>query len=249
MLTETQAGSVLKIAGATHLAIYDLEIYGAFGPSNAGILLQTGNAATVDLVRATVRGGTGVGILADGGTLNISQTTIVDNGGGGISLTGSSFRIVNNIIARNGNFSSSQIGGVSVQGFASGSRLDFNTIVANYSTFEQTSAGGVRCDRPGFTSTGNLIFRNVGGPQANVQTVGACQHSNSYINPGTSLADNEPMFVNPNVLPFDYHLTENSPANIIDAGGKCPSGDFDIDGDARPSGAECDVGADELIRR
>jgi hypothetical protein len=51
------------------------------------------------------------------------------------------------------------------------------------------------------------------------------------------------MFAHPNGPPFDYHLTAASPSTIVDAAGSCTGTDFD--GDARPVGAACDLGADE----
>ena len=44
----------------------------------------------------------------------------------------------------------------------------------------------------------------------------------------------------------DYHLASNS--NLIDAGKTRPEADHDFDGDARPHGAEVDIGADEFYR-
>ncbi|MFZ5563722.1 MAG: choice-of-anchor Q domain-containing protein, partial [Thermodesulfobacteriota bacterium] len=45
--------------------------------------------------------------------------------------------------------------------------------------------------------------------------------------------------------PFDYHLTQDSPC--IDAGTSEGAPDSDFEGDARPSGAGFDIGADEFL--
>lgn len=243
-LTSSKSGILLKIEGSTQLVIYDLELGGVQGASAAAISLQAGNTATIDLVHMTVRGNSGLGIFASDGSLNVSRSTIVENRGGGISLTGTSFRIVNNVISRNGAQTSAAVGGVELRTITSlDSKLEFNTIVDNVADLDVLSSGGVLCDRRGFMATGNLIFRNVGGSTGGVQTLGNCTYPSSFINAGAGSADNTPVFAHPNALPFDYHLTAMSPASIVDAGGDCTGTDFD--GEPRPRGVACDVGAYE----
>jgi hypothetical protein len=55
--------------------------------------------------------------------------------------------------------------------------------------------------------------------------------------------DNSLGFAHPNATPFDYHLTASSPASVVDAAGACTGVDFD--GEVRPTGTACDLGADE----
>ena len=52
----------------------------------------------------------------------------------------------------------------------------------------------------------------------------------------------DPLFVKPGK---DVHLTAGSP--LIDAGTCTGAPTTDIDGDPRPTGAGCDIGADEFV--
>lgn len=46
--------------------------------------------------------------------------------------------------------------------------------------------------------------------------------------------------------PKDYHLTAASPASVRDVAGVTCTGLQDFDGDERPQGGSCDLGADEV---
>jgi hypothetical protein len=265
-LTDTSNGILLKIDGTSRVAIYDLEISGASGITNPGISLSPGNSATLSLTRVQVSGNQGGGILISGGSLIVLQSTISGNQGGGISTSGGSltltrstisenqgggvtmsgagtvFTITDNFIYRNGNASSASAGGLSVLS-AGASKLERNTIVDNQARVTTTSAGGVLCDQVGFVAAHNLIFRNTGGPTGNVQTLGGCSYGDSLSLAGASNVDNPLGFAHPNATPFDYHLTATSPPSVVDAAGACTGVDFD--GEARPTGTACDLGADE----
>lgn len=242
-LTDTVNGILLKIDGTSQVAIYDLEISGASGANNPGISVQPGSTATVTIVRAKLSGNAGAGISVNGGTATISESTITGNNGGGISTNASTFIITNNFIYRNGNTTMATAGGVGIVGIVDSSKLEFNTIVDNLAAGGATNAGGILCDRSGFAAANNLIFRNTGGVSGNVQTLGLCTYGNSFVSAGTSTVDNTPMFAHPNSAPFDYHLTPASPNTIVDAAGTCSGVDYD--GDTRPIGPACDLGADE----
>ena len=263
-LTDTVNGILLKIDGTSQVAIYDIEISGASGANNPGISVQPGSTATVTIVRAKLSGNAGAGISVNGGTATISESTIsgntgagvvstgtltvsrssmFGNNGGGISTNASTFTITNNFIYRNGNTTMATAGGVGLVGIVDSSKLEFNTIVDNLAGGGATNVGGVLCDRSGFTAANNLIFRNTGGVSGNVQTLGLCTYGNSFVSAGTSTVDNTPMFAHPNSAPFDYHLTPTSPNTIVDAAGTCSGVDYD--GDTRPVGPACDLGADE----
>lgn len=264
-LTDTMNGILLQIDGSSQVAIYDLEIGGASGANTPGISVQPGSTATVTLTRAklagntgpgiavssgmvtisqsTISGNTGPGISASGGTLTVSRSTVASNNGGGILTSATAFTIKNNFIYRNGNTTMANSGGVGAVGIVDPSVLEFNTIVDNLASGDTLSVGGVLCDRTGFAAPNNLIFRNTGGTAGNVQTLGICSFGNSFISAGSGPVDNTPMFAHPNSTPFDYHLTAASPSTIVDTAGACTGVDFD--GDTRPIGAACDLGADE----
>ena len=240
-------GAIIEVRSANaNVSIYDLEITGASGSAGAdGVLLTpNGGVPKLSLTRVKVDTNQGNGITSSGGTLTVTQSTISGNTGGGIVISGAAtvFVIAENFIYRNGNTSSAAAGGISAVP-SGASKLEFNTIVDNQANSGAASAGGVFCDQGAFVAGGNLIFRNTGGSTGSAQTFGNCTYGNSFVNTGTSSVDNSPAFARPNTQPFDYHLTSTSPVTIIDAAGTCTGPDFD--GDARPIGAGCDLGADE----
>lgn len=238
-------GAVLEVRSAgADVKIFDLEITGATGSSGAnGVDVNpNGGMPRLALSRVKLTGNQGLGLSAQGGAVTISQSTIASNAGGGISISNATFDITNNFIYRNGNQSTSSVGGLSVRPMGQ-SRLQNNTIVDNQSDAGTASAGGVFCDVPGFVSAGNIVFRNAGGPTANVQTFGSCTYGNSFVMAGTSPVDEALSFARSNIQPFDYHLTAASPSTVRDAGGACTG--VDVDGDSRPQGGACDLGADE----
>lgn len=54
-------------------------------------------------------------------------------------------------------------------------------------------------------------------------------------------------FRNPPPAGADFHLSATTPLSVRDAAGDCTGlVSIDVDGDARPNGGACDVGADEL---
>lgn len=240
-LTRASSGPIIEVVGAA-LAIYDLEVFGATGsPGGVGISVPlSATPSTVTLHRASIVNNEGGGVVASGGTLNITQSAIRENANGGIIMNNPmQFKIVNNIIVRNGNISS-VVGGISVFPDQTGSKkLEFNTIVNNNSG-AGSLAGGIICssaDVTWFPVPNNLIFDNGGG--AGLQISSKCAQGSSLItNPGANFS-------------ADYHLTAATPAGegkIRDAVA-CPVGIAeDYDGDERPPGASCDLGADEYIQ-
>ena len=238
-------GAVLEVRSAgADVKIFDLEITGATGSSGAnGIDVNpNGGSPKLALTRVKLTGNQGLGLSAQGGAVTISQSVVASNVGGGILVSNATFDITNNFIYRNGNQSTSSVGGLSLRPMGQ-SRFERNTIVDNQADGGSASAGGVFCDVPGFVAAGNIIFRNAGGPTANVQTFGSCAYGNSFVMPGTSPVDEALSFARSNMQPFDYHLTAASPATVRDAGGTCTG--IDIDGEPRPQGGACDLGADE----
>jgi hypothetical protein len=242
-LTRTSNGILLEVKGSSRFDIYDLEITGASGAAGIGISLPAGNTATLSLYRVKVTGNQGPGVSAQGGSVTISQSTISGNVGGGISVTGATFEITNNFIYRNGNSTTATIGGVSIAPMASSASVfAFNTVADNQIQNSGALAGGVFCDTSGFAAANNVVVRNYvnNDPnRANANTSGICTFPTSTIS--VSLAGIA--FVRPDDNPYDYHLGAGSSA--IDQATTPSAVAVDADGDARPQGAQKDIGADE----
>jgi hypothetical protein len=236
------------------------------GNAGSGILASGG---TLMVSQTTISDNTGGGISASGGTLMVSQTTISLNAGGGISTTGgtlsvsrsnitanpkggisvgaggASFDITNNFITYNGTaggLGASQVGGASLLPNTAGSRFERNTVALNQSDGSIFS-GGVTCTGLMVSALGNIAYGNIEGASTTdlTQLRGACQFGNTLAR-GAIAGDLG--FKSPRAGTFDFHLTPASPALVVDAAGACTGLDFD--GDTRPSGAACDLGADEL---
>lgn len=235
---------------------------------NQGVGISA-TAGTLTISQTTVSDNTGGGISASGGTLMVSQSTISLNAGGGISTTGgtlsvsrsnitanpkggisvgaggASFDITNNFITYNGTaggLGASQVGGASLLPNTAGSRFERNTVALNQSDGSIFS-GGVTCTGLMVSALGNIAYGNIEGASTTdlTQLRGACHFGNTLAR-GAIAGDLG--FKSPRAGTFDFHLTPASPALVVDAAGACTGLDFD--GDTRPSGAACDLGADEL---
>ena len=244
VLTDTTTGILMRVEGASQVSIYDLTIQEALGGTNAGLSLQPGNTSTVRLERVMVSGHAGAGITMSGGTLTVTRSTLTQNQGGGLDMTALGVvTLTNNVVHHNGNNVTAEFGGLRLRPMA-GSKVEFNTVVDNLANTDTLSIGGVSCTGATFVADGNVIFRNQGGATTE-QATGSCTYGTSFKAAGISTTDNTPMFVKPNMQPYDYHLTAASPTTILNAGGACTG--VDLDGDARPQGGACDLGADELV--
>lgn len=232
-------------AAGANVQIFDLEITGATGaPGGDGIrLTANGGTPSLGLTRVTIDGNQGTAVTTAGGSLTISRSTVSGNTGGGIAMSADGIvSITNTFIYRNGNTLTASAGGLSLKPTGA-SKIEFNTIVDNLANANSISAGGIFCDQTGFVAANNIIFRNAGGTTGVAQTVGSCMYGNSINRAGATAVDNSLGFLNPNTQPFDYHLSATSPSTVVDAARACTGVDFD--GDSRPIGAACDLGADE----
>lgn len=205
---------------------------------NAGVAIVATSSARLTILRTSISGNQSA-IASAGGTLEVSESTILANSRAGIGMSAPAVvSITNSIIARNGYVSPSSFsGGASLQPLA-GSKFEFNTLADNVGV----DVGAVSCNGT-FTMGNNLIYRNSSMSGTYGQTQGTCNFGNSLVVTDTTVG-NALAFVSPNVQPYDYHLTELTPATVVDAAGTCSG--VDVDGDDRPIGTACDLGADEL---
>jgi hypothetical protein len=236
-------GSILDVSGTSLIAIDHVSIGGASSP-NVGI---TVNGGTLQLHDVTIDGCINGGITVSSGMLVLHQSTVSNNAGGGITINGAAahFDISNTFVFRNGNISSSVVGGARLVQFANDgmNRFEFNTIVDNHIATNSTNAGGVTCDTNGFVTANNIIARNdVNGDTtlSNANILGVCNFATSFV--GTSATELD--FVNPDAAPFDYRIQSGSVA--IDQGTTPSPVDVDHDGQHRPARANKDEGAFEV---
>lgn len=251
----TNSGIIVRVNGSVKLGIYDLEISGS--SSGAGISMLDGNAATVSLTRVKLINNQDGGINLSGGTLNIIQSTFSGNPGGGVTASGggtlnikrseisknaaggiimnspTTFQIVNSFIVGNGTLSS-DVGGIKANPSAGvASKLEFNTIASNLvDTNAAAVAGGVFCDQPSFTYNNNILYQN-----GLTQKIGRCGSGNSYVQADATTLNFRSS--------TDFHLTDATPTPSILDSVDCAGNAEDYDGDARPQGRKCDLGADE----
>jgi Right handed beta helix region len=244
-LTRTINGILLEVKGTSRLEIHDLEITGASGAAGIGISLPAGNTATLSLHRVKVTANQGGGISAQGGAVTVSQSTISGNVGGGISISNATFDITNNFIFRNGNSTTATVGGASLAPMASSASVfAFNTVADNQIQNSGALAGGVFCDTSGFAAANNIVVRNYVNNDAtrpNANTSGICTFPTSTVAASVTGIS----FVRPDDNPYDYHLLAGSSA--IDQATTPSPVVIDADGDARPQGAQKDIGADEYV--
>ncbi len=242
-------GTLLQVAGTSNVTVFDLQIGAATTVAAIGVDLANGLVGTVSLQRVRVVNTSSYAVVANGGTLELERSRIIANPGGGVVVryTATDFRVRNNFIVFNGRASGpgpSAYGGVLLEKDSATSTFVFNTIAYNQST-GMLSAAGVECLGPLLPAGGNLIYANREGDNlANLaaQYDGSCDLDNSFVAASGDLG-----FEGPMTSMFDPHLTTASPTTVRDAGGDCGSRVLvDIDGDARPAGGPCDLGADEL---
>jgi hypothetical protein len=261
-LGRTGDGVILEVRNTgANVQIYDLEITREGNISTLGISVAAGGMPALKLVRAKVTDNDGGGIVANSGTLTVSQSTIRQNGigifadgaaltvsrsriagnqNGGISAKGP-FVIVGNMIYANGS-NLSPVGGLDISAPASdANRLEFNSIARNF-TLSFPSA--ILCNVAGsFTARNNIISENI-AVMSGLQVGGTCRHAYSIVPAGgAGNSDVDPLFVS---SVNDLHITAGSPAR----GTADPSSDLtglverDLDGDVRVR--PVDIGADQV---
>ncbi len=269
-LTSMSAGPLLRVDGASQVAIYDLELSGTSGTSGTdgyGIAAFAGSTATmvrvklsgnqagglwatsstVTVLQSTISDNAGGGIVANGGSLSVAQSTISSNLGGGIkTVDDGAFEIVGNVFFKNGS-DAALVGGI-VIGPAQGgaNRLEFNSFSSNKT---QNGVGAaIQCGAGTFTARNNIMSGN-GTSTSPAQVGGTCMHAYSIVRPGPvpsgpGNSAMDPLFKN--TATGDLHLMPGSPAIRAADPSSVLAGvaERDIDGDRRTAPAT--IGADEV---
>ncbi len=240
---------------ATSLTIHDLALTDAPGLAGYGLLVPAGaGAPSVNLNRVTVTNNQAGGISVSAGTLAISRSTILGNPGGGLTISGAdtAFAITDSFVLYNGRALGAQpstTGGLAITANTAGSKIERNTIAFNESN-GLTFRGGISCNAPLVAAAGNLIYHNaepdgLGGLKNDLTTQRNTTSNCAFANSLALASDPRHLgFRSPLLPPLDFHLTASTPTTVRDAGGTCTG--TDIDGDPRPLGDACDLGADEL---
>lgn len=243
------SGAVLTVAGTTNAILRDITIGGATPTNSIGVQLASGASGATDLEHCKVQNQNQGGIRAENGKLAVNRSVITNNGQGGIVLRSgvSAFTIRNNFIVGNGKLGAgaSTQGGVLIEADASG-HLEFNTVVLNVDQTTNGTRPGIQCTGPSNSAGSNLVAQNtegLGGATDNNQIGGTCEYGSTvHVGDASTLH-----LANLTADPADPHLTQQTPATVRDAGGTCgPEAGPDIDGDSRPQGPACDLGADEF---
>lgn len=206
------------------------------------------SGATVSLARSTLsqNGARGAHVK---GTLTVTDSFVTRNTSGGLSVEGD-LNLVNSVVSANRPGPSWPDGG--------GIHLDQGTLTALNATITANRVaargGGVflgAAATASFTNTilwGNHLDGPAGGKDLYVEGTAAASYcdiddvsaSGTYTDGGGNI-DSDPQLTAP---PADHHLRAGSPA--IDAGTCSGAPADDFDGNPRPAGATCDIGADEF---
>lgn len=231
-------GTGATVAVAMDNATLTLQQSEISGGTAQGLLVEKA-ASRVTIEQSQISGSQGPGIEVLDGELVLSRSLVRANVGGGVVVNGMNRKvtITNNFIVKNNG-----AGGISALQVSADSKIDFNTIADNLGGTSSSSAGGVICDRATLNLTGNLVFRNSGGPSGNVQEFGDCTYNGSLLLLGTAPIAEHPKFLSLT----DYHLAADSPATVVNVAGVTCSGAVDYDGEPRPQGTGCELGADEI---
>lgn len=233
------AGATLSRSGGgptvTVSAGADVELVGVAITSGTPGISCTGS--TLAITQARIYMNPGLGLDSDC-ALTLTRSRIYGNAGGALRIPGGQIEIRNNVIAGNGG-DGLQVPPILIDG-AAGS-FTFNTVALN--NVKNNTNTGVTCNAP-IDASGNIITANQKqGTFGHVQAHGTCAFGSSYTEPGQS--NNDLVWTE---TTSDFHLTGASPPAVLNVPGVTCAGLDDIDGQLRPKGAGCDLGADELLQ-
>jgi parallel beta-helix repeat protein len=220
----TQYGGGVSLSSGSDATLNDNHIYHNKADRGGGLQsyfsspILSGNVVTGNQV--TWRGG---GLELEGGSPRLINTVVADNQaaiyGSGIHVIRSAPRLLHTTLARNGSSGDGSAIYVTNDGFEYSNVALTNTIIYSHSVGISVTAGNAAA----LNTT--LWYANATPRSGNVS------HSNDR--------DGDPFFD-----PAGHHLTSISAA--IDRGLNVGTA-VDVDGQTRPEGAACDIGADEFV--
>ncbi len=235
MVPGTHVGSAsFAVGGRT------VQVSGATAPA---VLVGENNKATVSVTAGT--------LVMEGLTLTHRQTETGSETGRGLEVsggTGSRARLINCVIRGNREVYGA---GVRVQTFGSRVDLVHTTVFDNVGT--ATSSNSERTWGRGLSILNGGTINVINSISWNPALAGDTQQETGWNSSSSASYDIKTSYVrdvaNPSQaapgLNYDGHLTAGSPA--IDAATTPTGQGFDLDGEARPRGANADMGADEYV--
>jgi len=213
---------------------------------SGGILVAAGE--TPEIRDCSISGHFGAGVECGGSSPTLVNCTIAGNYGyGGVSCFGSAANLINCTISGNGG-----------SGYVPGVVCDSSSPTLTNCTISGHRLAGVALLWGSFPTLKNcIVFNNLGGAIERSDETSDAVISYSCIEgswPGDGNIDQDPGFVDPGrwdfstspptLIPGDYHLQPGS--HCIDTGTCEGAPPLDIDGNVRPFGAGCDMGAYEF---
>ncbi len=233
-------GTAVSVTSGQTVTIEDLEIDQTAGDA----IVSTGANLTLDRVTLADNNGLGVTATGTGAKLVIRRSIIAANRNGGISTQDATIDISNSLVVANGS-GSSAVGGARFTSAAVGSSFRFNTVADNLNDANMAAVRGVNC-AGGFSATSNIVT-------GNALAVGCTfdhslfDNSTQPLPTGDGNISGDPRFDSTQLSDLRtsrfYRIKDESAA--IDKADPDATEPFDIDGDARPRGAQRDIGADE----
>jgi hypothetical protein len=219
------------------LKLYDVEISDIKTDGTDAVHLQSGSLV---LVRVRIIDNPNLGIRADGGSLQVTQSMLVRNAGGGMLVRDTAtFKVVNNLFDSNGGPTADQ-GGIRIKTAESHvNQLDYNTFVNN--SFKRSVAAAIQCTAGTFVARNNLLCNN--GTVSQQPQFEGCQYAYTDVWPDTAPSGTTNFVADPKFIGPDFH-----PSASLVIGHGDPEDDprapiIDLDGMSRPRPAT--VGAYE----
>lgn len=247
-------GLIVDVKGTSKLVVVDVIIGPNLAAGTTGLQLGAASTGSIELRRVLVQNNNAGGVRVQDGTLRVFDSTIFGNLGGGISVgpTAEAYVIRNNFIVGNGKPSgvmpnASLAGGALLESDMGGT-FEFNTVALNGSSGAKKP--GVQCEGASNHAANNIVVANTDGMNGTndgnqINTNTPCDFGNTV-----KAATGAPlMFESYTGNPPNFHLTAQSPATVRDVLSECTTVPTDFDGQKRPYGAGCDLGADEYQPR